>query len=171
MNEKDSITSPWIRTSYNLEQTQKLASTLVELLLPSGVMLFSGDLGTGKTTMIQAMLWHLGYKESVKSPTFDLVHIYEFHPFRVYHVDLYRLDSPEELAVLDLPAPGEENTLLLVEWGEMLTTFYPEYFQLTCEACGDTCRRFTLETHGETLQQRYGTWQARHSMSDKERNS
>ncbi|SMC05440.1 Threonylcarbamoyl adenosine biosynthesis protein TsaE [Sulfobacillus thermosulfidooxidans DSM 9293] len=171
MNEKDSITSPWIRTSDNLEQTQKLAKSLIELLRPSGVMLFAGDLGTGKTTMIQAMLWHLGYKGSVKSPTFDLLHLYEFYPFRVYHVDLYRLSSPDELAVLDLPEPGEENTMILVEWGEMLTTLYPDYFQLTCEACGDTCRRFTLEAHGETVQQRYATWLSRHSISEKEINS
>ncbi len=75
-----------------------------------------GELGAGKTCMARAILRGLGYAGRVPSPTYTLIEPYEVDRGRLFHVDLYRLQSPEEadaLGLAELPGPGE---LLLVEW-------------------------------------------------------
>jgi tRNA threonylcarbamoyladenosine biosynthesis protein TsaE len=104
------------------EVTERVGRALGSALAASddgGVTIWlEGELGAGKTSMARAILEGLGYEGRVPSPTYTLVEPYELSRGRVYHVDLYRLqssDEADELGLAELPGPDE---LLLVEWPE-----------------------------------------------------
>jgi tRNA threonylcarbamoyladenosine biosynthesis protein TsaE len=95
-------------------------------LVPPAVVGLSGDLGTGKTTLIRALAGGLGVTEPVTSPTFALVHPYAGAGVTVYHVDGYRLRRPEE--ALDIGFEdmlAETNAVVLIEWPERFGTALP----------------------------------------------
>lgn len=100
------------------EATLELGRRMARRVQGGGLVFLSGELGTGKTTLVRGLLWALGHHGAVRSPTFTLVEPYmELQP-PVYHLDLYRLASPEELELIglrDYLAPGN---LCLVEWPE-----------------------------------------------------
>ena len=85
--------------------------------LPSVVYL-KGDLGAGKTTLVQGFAQHFGYSNIVSSPTYNLIHEYPTDSAAIAHLDLYRLDDPEELTMLGLADLLSESSLLLIEWPE-----------------------------------------------------
>jgi tRNA threonylcarbamoyladenosine biosynthesis protein TsaE len=82
------------------------------------VVAIAGDLGAGKTTLVQAICRGAGVKTSVTSPTYALVHEYQGDHFLIYHLDLYRLESPEDLTNLGWDDILRANALVLVEWPE-----------------------------------------------------
>lgn len=102
--------------------TMALGETVAEMLLPTpAVVILRGEVGAGKTTLVKGIAEALGAStaEEVTSPTFTLVHEYAGKTVRVLHLDLYRLETEEEVAALGLEEmAGEEDALLLVEWGE-----------------------------------------------------
>jgi tRNA threonylcarbamoyladenosine biosynthesis protein TsaE len=80
------------------------------------VLALEGELGAGKTTLARALLRALGAQGSVKSPSYSLVEPYDLPPWRVLHLDLYRLEDPQELEALGVRDELLPGTLLLVEW-------------------------------------------------------
>ena len=87
----------------------------------SGVIVLRGDLGSGKTTLVKGIAAALGAAEAseVTSPTFTLVHEYVGPKVRLYHLDLYRLETERELLTLGLEEMADApDALVLVEWGE-----------------------------------------------------
>ena len=84
-----------------------------------------GNLGAGKTTLAKGIVNGLGAAaaDEVSSPTFMLIH--EYGEGRVYHVDLYRLDDPREVATLGLDEIFERDALVLIEWGERFPRLLP----------------------------------------------
>ncbi len=85
-------------------------------LEPPIVVALSGELGTGKTTLVQAICRGAGVSESVTSPTFALVHMYEGARYVIYHLDLYRLGRAEELTNLGWDDIISSHSIVLVEW-------------------------------------------------------
>lgn len=104
------------------EQMEKLGSALAEAMQPLGERCVTigvqGELGAGKTTLIRAVLRGLGVTETVPSPTYTLVEPYEVRGYDVYHLDLYRLQSPQELDFLGVEDFLSTASLVLVEWPE-----------------------------------------------------
>jgi tRNA threonylcarbamoyladenosine biosynthesis protein TsaE len=101
--------------------TLAIAGTIAEILSGPRVIVLRGELGAGKTTLVKGWLEALGaaQPEEVTSPTFTLVHEYEGKRGRIYHLDLYRLETERELAALGLEEMAEEpGAVVLVEWGE-----------------------------------------------------
>lgn len=102
--------------------TLALAERIAEILLPTPkLVVLRGELGAGKTTLVKGIAASLGAatEEDVTSPTFTLVHEYTGPKVKIYHLDLYRLETERELATLGLEEMiSEPDALVLVEWGE-----------------------------------------------------
>jgi tRNA threonylcarbamoyladenosine biosynthesis protein TsaE len=116
-----------------LEATRNLGKKLGQTLTAGTVLLLEGDLGSGKTTVVQAMGAQLGITEAIVSPTFTLVNEYPEGRIPLYHFDLYRL-SPEEVAGLHLETYWDaiENPLgiVAIEWPDRLVPWPDEYLHL-----------------------------------------
>jgi tRNA threonylcarbamoyladenosine biosynthesis protein TsaE len=106
--------------THSAEETTAFGRTLTELLTPPKLVLLRGDLGAGKTTLVKgiAAAFEAAAEEDVTSPTFTLVHEYRGLRANIYHIDLYRIDTPRELETLGLDDLRSENSILLIEWGE-----------------------------------------------------
>jgi tRNA threonylcarbamoyladenosine biosynthesis protein TsaE len=85
---------------------------------PPLIVTITGELGAGKTTLVQAICRGYGVTEEVTSPTFALVHRYAAPRSPVYHLDLYRIDSPTDLTNLAWDEIMADEALVLVEWPE-----------------------------------------------------
>ena len=82
------------------------------------VLALTGELGAGKTTLVQAICRGVGIREDVTSPTFSLVNQYEVSGATVYHLDLYRIESPRDLTNLGWDEIVNSAAIVLVEWAE-----------------------------------------------------
>jgi tRNA threonylcarbamoyladenosine biosynthesis protein TsaE len=102
--------------------TLAMGEKVAEMLLPAPkLIVLRGDLGAGKTTLVKGVAVALGAAEveDVTSPTFTLVHEYVGRKVRLYHLDLYRLETERELLAIGLEEIAEQpDALVLVEWGE-----------------------------------------------------
>ena len=115
---------PTYRTASE-EETIALGERLARELPRRGLVLLIGNLGAGKTTLAKGIVSGLGAaaQEDVSSPTFTLIH--EYGGGRVYHIDLYRLDEPRQVATLGLDELLERDALVLMEWGERFPELLP----------------------------------------------
>jgi tRNA threonylcarbamoyladenosine biosynthesis protein TsaE len=105
----------------SVEGTLALGATLAEILRPPMLVILRGAVGAGKTTLVKGIAAAFGaaLEEDVTSPTFTLVHEYQNEKVHLFHLDLYRLETEEQIAVLGLEEMmAEPNALVLVEWGE-----------------------------------------------------
>ena len=97
---------------------------------PPLIVALSGDLGTGKTTLVQAICRGYGVREAVTSPTFALVHEYAAARSPVYHLDLYRLRTPDDLLGIGWHDMVGAHALVLVEWPERAGALLPGHVPL-----------------------------------------
>jgi tRNA threonylcarbamoyladenosine biosynthesis protein TsaE len=119
---------------------------LGEASSPPLVIALSGDLGTGKTTLAQAICRGYGVREEVTSPTYALVHQYSSPKSAVFHIDLYRLDSPDQLTNLGWDDIIASHALVLVEWPDRAGKRLPsDHVPIDLEyAPGDDSHRILL---------------------------
>ena len=108
------------------DATIALGQQLARQLPARAVVLLIGNLGAGKTTLAKGIASGLGAAtpEEVSSPTFTLIHEYGAHS-SVYHIDLYRLDEPRQVATLGLDDLFDREALVLIEWGERFPALMP----------------------------------------------
>jgi tRNA threonylcarbamoyladenosine biosynthesis protein TsaE len=121
------------------DQLQRFGEGLGRELQAPAVIGLSGELGTGKTTLVQAICRGLGARVLATSPTYALVHHYDASGGRaVYHVDCYRLRSPAEAQDLGFDDMVREGAILLIEWPERAGPWAPRlerHFRLSyCDA-------------------------------------
>ncbi len=111
------------------EETRSLGRKLADILPECGTVLLRGALGAGKTTLAQGIIEGRGLAraDDIASPTFTLIHEYG-DPVRVYHVDLYRLDTAEQVRHIGLEDILDRHALVLVEWGERFLEVLPEAY-------------------------------------------
>ena len=135
--------------THSAEETIAFGRALSELLMPPKLVLLRGDLGAGKTTLVKgiAAAFDAAAEEDVTSPTFTLVHEYRAPQANLYHIDLYRVDTPRELETLGLDDLRSEDSILLIEWGEKFPRLLRERdVEISLEWEGENCRRIRVST-------------------------
>ncbi len=111
----------------SVEETQHFAEGLVGKILEGSVVALIGNLGTGKTTFTQGFARGLGIEDHVISPTFKLVSEYAGEQTILYHIDCYRLDSPEEfLNIGGEHFLNQEHGITLIEWAERIEPYWSD---------------------------------------------
>ena len=136
----------WSEVTHSEDDTIELGRRIALELPRRAVVLLIGNLGTGKTTLAKGILNGLGVAEpeDVSSPTFTLIH--EYGAGRAYHVDLYRLETPAQVATLGLEEILDRDAVVLIEWGERFPEMLPQpRFEIRLGAQGDNSRRIVME--------------------------
>jgi tRNA threonylcarbamoyladenosine biosynthesis protein TsaE len=112
--------------THSEEETREAGKKLAAQLPSRGVVLLVGNLGAGKTTLVKGIVEGLGLADAddVSSPTYTIVHEYG-DPVRVYHVDLYRLETTAEVLGMGMEDLLESSALVLIEWGERFPGIMP----------------------------------------------
>jgi tRNA threonylcarbamoyladenosine biosynthesis protein TsaE len=129
------------------EAVEALGARLADLVRPGDVIALSGDLGAGKTTLARGLLQALGLAGEAPSPTFTIVQTYEPPEVRlpVWHVDLYRIDDPQEAIELGLDE-AFDTAVVVLEWPERLGALLPRNaLRLRLDGAGEGERRLTAE--------------------------
>jgi tRNA threonylcarbamoyladenosine biosynthesis protein TsaE len=145
--------------SHSPEQTRRLGMRLGALLQPGDVICLQGDLGAGKTTLVQGLAAGWGSLDAVSSPTFILVNVYRRSDGgQLFHFDTYRIESAMEAEELDLEAMISAGPLV-IEWPERMATVLPaERLWIHLEHVDDDRRQLTFRPvgkHYETLLSRF----------------
>jgi tRNA threonylcarbamoyladenosine biosynthesis protein TsaE len=106
----------WARDVVDEQAVAELAAEFAAQVSAPLVIYLQGDLGAGKTTFARAYIHALGFKGYVKSPSYGLLETYRAGGQDILHLDLYRIEDPEELEYLALRDLYGDNTVLMVEW-------------------------------------------------------
>lgn len=139
-----------IACTRSVDETRDLGAAVAELARPGDVLVLAGDLGAGKTAFVQGFARGLGVAEPVTSPTFMLAQEYEGGRLHVHHLDIYRLEQLNEVVDLGLSEMLDEPGVVLIEWGDAISTLLPNALlevRLTFGA-GDDDRRIELRGVG-----------------------
>lgn len=117
---------------HNLEETENFAKIIGALANPGDVLVLTGDLGAGKTTLTKGIALGLGIEQMIKSPTYTIIREYTAGRLPLYHMDIYRV--AEGAGDLGLDEYFEGEGLSVVEWGNMLEEELPvDYLELILE--------------------------------------
>lgn len=125
----------------------ELGRSLARGLPKKACLLLIGNLGAGKTTLAKGIIHGLGFAEpeEVASPTFTLIH--EYGEGRVYHIDLYRLDTEKQIATLELDDIFDREAVVLIEWGERFPERMPaQRIEIRLAAIGEQERQIETKT-------------------------
>ena len=153
----------WLVESESPEHTQRIAAALGELLTGGEVVGLVGDLGAGKTCFAQGLARGLQVppREYVRSPTYALINT---HAGRVpfYHVDLYRLEEPDESVFIGYEDLFDGEGVIAVEWFDRFPELWPESFlQVRLVERGDGRRGVTVTAKGVRPAELLACWGAR----------
>ena len=135
--------------THTLDETIKVAEKLGNLIRAGDMVAFKGGLGAGKTTFTRGIAMGMGMKDIVSSPTFALVNDYRGEKMTLYHFDMYRIKSEEDLESTGFyDYPFEENAAV-IEWSENIQAFLPENtIYITINTLGDNDREIIIEDGG-----------------------
>ena len=109
-----------------LEETAAAGAAIAKTLAFPRCIYLDGAMGAGKTTLTASVLAGLGYEGSVTSPTYNLVQEYQVNRGTVYHMDLYRLEDPEELEYLAIDDLWTPESIFIIEWPSKGAGFLPK---------------------------------------------
>lgn len=116
--------------SKSLEDTDRIAKELASEAEPGTVIAFDAPMGAGKTTFSKAFAKGLGITETVNSPTFTILNIYEGGRLPLYHFDAYRIEDPEEMEEIGFDEYLFGQGVCLIEWAEIIKELLPTHIIL-----------------------------------------
>ena len=131
-------------------ETEKVGEALAKQLTPGTVIAYRGDLGAGKTAFTRGLARGLGYAEPVTSPTYTIVNEYLGGRLPLFHFDMYRLGSSDDLWDIGWEDYLERGGICAVEWSENVDDAMENAIWVTIEKLGEDARRITIEG-GEAL--------------------
>jgi tRNA threonylcarbamoyladenosine biosynthesis protein TsaE len=130
------------------EQTRRLGAMIGQLAKGNDIYLLSGNLGAGKTHLVQGIAFGLGIKEYACSPSFMIAREYNGR-LNLYHLDLYRLDHVEEIADLGLDEYFRNDSVCAIEWAEKGDSVLPgDSLAIAMGYAGENDRKVALVAHG-----------------------
>ena len=132
------------------EETEAVGKRLGQSLKPGAVIAYQGDLGAGKTAFTRGVALGLGAKEQVTSPTYTIVNEYLSGKYPLFHFDMYRLASSDDLWDIGWEDYLERGGVCAVEWSENVTDAMEGAIWVRIEKIGEESRRITIEG-GEDL--------------------
>lgn len=109
----------FIFRSESLDDLEQLSNEILMTCTKSQIFTFEGQLGAGKTTLIKSLCQYLGYTDEVTSPTFSLVNEYQTPSSMIYHMDLYRLNSENELLDIGFEEYLDGDAFCFIEWPQI----------------------------------------------------
>ena len=132
------------------EETEKIGAALGKILNPGTVLAYRGDLGAGKTAFTRGLARGLGYAEPVTSPTYTIVNEYLGGRLPLFHFDMYRLRSSDDLWDIGWEDYLDRGGVCAVEWSENVDDAMEDAVYVTIHKTGETSRRIEIEG-GENL--------------------
>ena len=126
------------------EETEALGERLAQTLTPGTVLAYRGDLGAGKTAFTRGLARGLGYKEPVTSPTYTIVNEYLGGRLPLFHFDMYRLSSEEDLWDIGWEDYLERGGVCAVEWSENVAAALTGAMLVSIEKTGENTRKITI---------------------------
>ena len=126
-------------------QTEAIGAALGKILKPGTVIAYRGDLGAGKTAFTRGLALGLGSTELVTSPTYTIVNEYLGGRMPLFHFDMYRLASSDDLWDIGWEDYLDRNGVCAVEWSENVADAMEEPIVITIEKLGEDSRRITME--------------------------
>lgn len=135
-------------TTHSAEETEKLAQRIAAQLTPGTFIALEGDLGAGKTVFARGLARGLGITRDILSPTFTLLRQYEDGRLPLYHFDIYRLDSEDELDDAGFYDSALAGGVTICEWAQKFPDALPEgRIEISIEATGPEDRMITITDH------------------------
>ena len=131
-------------------ETEKVGEMLAKILQPGAVIAYTGDLGAGKTAFTRGLARGLGCTDLVTSPTYTIVNEYLSGRLPLFHFDMYRLASSDDLWDIGWEDYLDRGGVCAVEWSENVTDAMEDAIWVRIEKTGDESRRITVEG-GENL--------------------
>ena len=131
-------------------ETEAIGEKLASILTPGTVIAYRGDLGAGKTAFTRGLARGLGCTDLVTSPTYTIVNEYLSGRIPLFHFDMYRLRSSDDLWGIGWDDYLDRGGVCAVEWSENVADAMEDAITVTIEKLGDDCRRITIEG-GDTL--------------------
>ena len=132
------------------EETEKIGAALGKILNPGTVLAYRGNLGAGKTAFTRGLARGLGYAEPVTSPTYTIVNEYLGGRLPLFHFDMYRLRSSDDLWDIGWEDYLDRGGVCAVEWSENVDDAMEDAVYVTIHKTGETSRRIEIEG-GENL--------------------
>lgn len=126
-------------------QTEAVGEALAKVLAPGTVIAYQGDLGAGKTAFTRGLARGLGYTQPVTSPTYTVVNEYLGGKMPLFHFDMYRLGSSDELFDIGWEDYLQRGGICAVEWSENVEDAMEGAIVVRIEKTGDECRRIYIE--------------------------
>lgn len=131
--------------THSPEETEKIGEALAKSLQPGTILAYRGDLGTGKTAFTRGLARGLGCKETVTSPTYTIVNEYLGGRLPLFHFDMYRLASSDDLWDIGWEDYLDREGVCAVEWSENVQDAMEDAITVTIEKLGETTRQITIE--------------------------
>jgi tRNA threonylcarbamoyladenosine biosynthesis protein TsaE len=131
--------------THSPEETERLGKALAALLQPGDIIAYRGDLGAGKTAFTRGLAKGLGCREQVTSPTYTIVNEYLSGRLPLFHFDMYRLASSDDLWSIGWEDYLDRGGVCAVEWSENVDDAMENALWVTLESLGGDDRRITLE--------------------------
>lgn len=131
--------------THSPEETEKIGEALAKSLQPGTILAYRGDLGAGKTAFTRGLARGLGCKETVTSPTYTIVNEYLGGRLPLFHFDMYRLASSDDLWDIGWEDYLEREGVCAVEWSENVQDAMEDAVTVTIEKLGENTRQITIE--------------------------